>query len=220
MKLTDISATEVGRKATAKLSHQVHKSTVAAGKQPRMMLGTIGISIGQAQSTGLTSRVNEEELDPNVALQLLININEMAKEDKDITFGLRFDQKFGSERPFNKQAAVKEALKIARIGLADGPTAGRMLQALNGATMLTHDGNLKRMSEMADAVEKAGFVFQPHVMKAFADAKALWAEAELLDAYNINVSRLVDFLYELDAVDEHSPSFKFINAALKKLGLR
>ena len=38
---------------------QVHKSTVAAGKKPRLELGVLGISIGQEQSTGPTSKVNE-----------------------------------------------------------------------------------------------------------------------------------------------------------------
>jgi hypothetical protein len=45
--------------ATAKLKTQVHKSTVAAAKAPRLELGVLGISIGQEQSTGPTSRVNE-----------------------------------------------------------------------------------------------------------------------------------------------------------------
>lgn len=35
----------------------VHKATVAAGKAPRLELGVVGISIGQEQSTGYTSRV-------------------------------------------------------------------------------------------------------------------------------------------------------------------
>lgn len=45
--------------ATAKLKTQVHKASVAAAKAPRLELGVVGLSIGQEQSTGLTSRVNE-----------------------------------------------------------------------------------------------------------------------------------------------------------------
>ena len=36
---------------------QVQKGSVAAGKAPRLDLGVLGISIGQKQSTGDTSRV-------------------------------------------------------------------------------------------------------------------------------------------------------------------
>ena len=60
MKLTDLGLTPTGIKATKKLTHQVHKATVAAGYDPKLKLGVLGIEIGQEQSTGLTSRVNEE----------------------------------------------------------------------------------------------------------------------------------------------------------------
>jgi hypothetical protein len=220
MKLTDLGATQASKTATAKLSHQVHKSTVAAGKQPRLTLDTVGISIGQTQSTGLTSRVNEEELSPAAVLELLMNLDQMTKESKDLKFGLRFEHKFGKEQAFNKLAAVVEALRIARIGKQDAKVAGRMLAGLQGVTMLTHDGNLKRMSEHAVAVENAGYVFAPHVMEAFKSAKLLWEQAESLEAYSSGVNRIVDFLAELDYVEPSNACYKFINAALKKLGLR
>lgn len=37
----------------------IQKGSVAADKQPRLNLGVIGISIGQTQSTGDTSRVQK-----------------------------------------------------------------------------------------------------------------------------------------------------------------
>lgn len=58
MKLTDIN-TPTGRAATRRLGNQVQKAGVAAGKAPRLDLGVLGISIGQTQSTGTTSRVSE-----------------------------------------------------------------------------------------------------------------------------------------------------------------
>lgn len=42
--------------------NMVWKSTVAAGKKPRTELGTIGISIGQTQSTGDTSKPKLEAI--------------------------------------------------------------------------------------------------------------------------------------------------------------
>jgi hypothetical protein len=41
---------------------QIQKGSVAAGKAPRLDLGVLGISIGQQQSTGDTSRVTEASL--------------------------------------------------------------------------------------------------------------------------------------------------------------
>ena len=43
--------------ATAKLKTQVQKASVAAAKEPRLNLGTIGVSIGQTQSSGDTSKI-------------------------------------------------------------------------------------------------------------------------------------------------------------------
>lgn len=61
MKLHQLGLTPAGIAATKKLSSQVHKATVAAAKEPKLKLGVIGIEIGQEQSTGDTSRVNEQK---------------------------------------------------------------------------------------------------------------------------------------------------------------
>jgi hypothetical protein len=45
---------------------QVQKASVAADKQPRLKLGVVGISIGQKQSDGPTSRVTEASLGSRV----------------------------------------------------------------------------------------------------------------------------------------------------------
>lgn len=55
MKLNQLGLTPAGMKATKKLGKQVHKSTVAAGMEPKLKLGVVGIEIGQEQSTGTTS---------------------------------------------------------------------------------------------------------------------------------------------------------------------
>ena len=55
MKLNQLGLTPAGVKATKKLSHQVHKATVAAAMEPKLKLGVVGIEIGQEQSSGLTS---------------------------------------------------------------------------------------------------------------------------------------------------------------------
>lgn len=48
---------KVGELLDLRTVRQVHKATVAAGKQPTLKLGTVGIEIGQKQSTGDTSKV-------------------------------------------------------------------------------------------------------------------------------------------------------------------
>lgn len=57
---------KVGELFDLRKKKQVHKGTVAAGKAPRLELGVLGISIGQEQSTGPTSRVNEASLGPKI----------------------------------------------------------------------------------------------------------------------------------------------------------
>lgn len=59
MKLS-VFSTPASKQSTKKLTKQVHKATVAAGKAPRLELGVVGMSIGQEQSTGDTSRISEE----------------------------------------------------------------------------------------------------------------------------------------------------------------
>jgi hypothetical protein len=61
MKISDLWMTPASKNATKKLSHQVQKASVAAAKAPRLNLGVLGISIGQQQSTGLTSHVDVSE---------------------------------------------------------------------------------------------------------------------------------------------------------------
>lgn len=59
MRLDQLGLTRAGKAATARLGKQVHRATVAAAMEPKLKLGVIGIEIGQQQSTGPTSRVNE-----------------------------------------------------------------------------------------------------------------------------------------------------------------
>lgn len=54
----------VGELIDVRKLKQVQKASVAAGKKPRLELGVVGISIGQEQSTGDTSRVNEDDRSP------------------------------------------------------------------------------------------------------------------------------------------------------------
>lgn len=71
MKLSQLGLTSAGQKATKKLTRQVHKATVAAAMEPKLRLGVIGIDIGQEQSTGPTSRVNEEVVSIDDSIRLL-----------------------------------------------------------------------------------------------------------------------------------------------------
>ena len=62
--LEDQFPTEKSKQASSKLKHQVHKASVAAGKEPKLTLGIVGLSIGQKQSTGDTSKVSEAFAQP------------------------------------------------------------------------------------------------------------------------------------------------------------
>ena len=71
MKLNQLGLTKAGQTATKKLTRQVHKATVAAAMEPKLRLGVLGIEIGQEQSTGPTSRVNEEVASIDDSIRLL-----------------------------------------------------------------------------------------------------------------------------------------------------
>lgn len=68
MRLDQLGLTSAGKIATKKLSHQVHKATVAAAMEPKLRLGVIGIEIVQEQSVGPTSKVVESALAEMVRL--------------------------------------------------------------------------------------------------------------------------------------------------------
>jgi hypothetical protein len=113
MKLSQLGLTPTGQKATKKLGRQVHKATVAAAMEPKLRLGVLGIEIGQEQSTGPTSRVNEA-LEPNDAAALAIKTAKFLKYD-------------GKLPPATATEAWQVAIRIGQLYDADDSDAANLL---------------------------------------------------------------------------------------------
>lgn len=90
LKINDFLPTDTSKKATEKLTKQVQLSSVAAAKEPKLRLGVLGIEIGQKQSTGDTSRVNESAaplLEARSARGVLHLLQQLAHDVLDYEFG-------------------------------------------------------------------------------------------------------------------------------------
>lgn len=189
--------------------------TVAAGKKPRLELGVIGLSIGQTQSTGSTSRITEAQLSGAEILELIDHVGEMLRENGD-GYRVRFEHRYGEQMEFDRENAAVEAVKIASMG-ERGMRANMALQKIG---MFENDGNLRQVAEMAVKIKEEGIVFEKPVMDAFEMARRLWQEAGKLYAYGANVSKIVNWLDDLTDLKPEDKTYPFANAALKKLGLR
>jgi hypothetical protein len=189
--------------------------TVAAGKKPRLELGVIGLSIGQTQSTGSTSRVNEAQLSGLEILELIDHVGEMLRENGE-GFRVRFEHRYGEPMEFSKEHAALDAIKIARMG-DKGMRANAALQKIG---MFEHDGNLRQVAEMAEKMKEEEISFEPPIMEAFAMAARLHDQSSKLYAYASNVSKIVNFLSELTDLKPADKTYPFAMAALKRLGLR
>lgn len=223
MKLTDICATKESRIATAKLSRQVHKASVAAAKAPRLDLGVIGISIDQAQSTGLTSRVNES-VDGMNAWELLERLGD--------EIGLPLVEQRKTNITFDKAKVADAAVFIMQqIGAKDKQhTSNKILQALYTIRSRTNGAlgvNGKNMEALLNArVTLDSYGFAPFSeLKTLLDAAAMFTVAA--DKVNANiemiqeVSYFIQHCYSIATTNNKEEPHKvaFCRAALKHLGI-
>jgi hypothetical protein len=215
MKLSDLGVSLKGQLATRKLSSQVQKGSVAAAKEPKLRLGVIGIEIGQTQSTGTTSRINESTITGHEIIKLLQDLGEMIEENEE-GFAITFARQYGEERAFDREHAALDAVMITKAGRKGIALLNRM----GKLATFGNDGNLKAAAEAGREVEDAGFTFSQPISDAFAASRLLWNEAAQLDAYHTNTSAMVEFLANLIDLPETAKTYPFANAALKYLGIR
>jgi hypothetical protein len=215
MKLSDLGVSAKGQLATRKLSSQIQKGSVAAAKEPKLRLGVVGIEIGQTQSTGATSRINEEAISGHEIVKLLQDLGEMLEENEE-GFSMSFAQQYGEERAFDREHAALDAVMIAKAGRKGIALLNRM----GKLAAFGHDGNLKAAAEAGREVEDAGFTFSQPIADAFAASRLLWNEAAQLDAYHTNTQTMVELLAALVDLPESAKTYPFANAALKHLGIR
>lgn len=218
MKLTDISATTGGRAATAKLARQVQKASVAAGKEPRLNLGVLGISIGQKQSTGPTSQVNES-VSGNEAWELLEQLGE--------AINYRLVQPHKEDTPFNKAEVADAAIQIMRLyGAGDKNAVNNITHVLSQIRTRAPGaagGNMEVVLNAKRTLED--FEFTPfHELKTMLDAAETFAAFAANVGGNLEmIQETVDFLENCHLIAtknvDHPHRISFCRAALKHLGI-
>lgn len=154
MRLDQLGLTPAGKAATSKLGKQVHKATVAAAMEPKLKLGVIGIEIGQEQSTGATSRVNEAASPVEELIRIIYKLAKMLKYEEHTHSVLP---------PASNPELWKTAIAIGRH--FDGDESSHA----NAAWFIMQNmkQNLKTMSvdtrfaEMVEKLEKLGVMYGP-----------------------------------------------------------
>ncbi len=240
MKLTDISATGASRVATAKLAHQVQKASVAAGKEPRTNLAVVGISLGQAQSTGDTSRVTlgtalggtkktpmlrrpmgpvNESISAADAWELLERLGDEINEPLVPAHLARAE--------FNKSEVAEAAVYIMRLYFADEEeTAYRILNLLS--TVRTHSQSAISVVRPVADVQQTIVADLDSVL--FPELKQLLTAASEFTESAAKISGTIDMIQSAcefiemchkKTVDVHAPAHQasFCRAALKRLGM-
>lgn len=213
MKLNQLGLTKAGQKATKKLSHQVHKATVAAAMEPKMRLGVVGIEIGQEQSTGDTSRINESVSD-------WVMIDKMAK-----MLGIKVFHFI--EGDFDRDEVTADAMKLMKLRKEDHQKFVNAMHALSQvANLLTgpHSSMFMQLLSATGAMYNFGFNPVQWVMDALEGNAKLTQAKAAIGAHAKAVEQLADFLVELDKVkstdDGYGEYYKLINVFLRKLGVR
>lgn len=228
MKLSDLGATPAMKAATAKLSHQTSMVTVAAAKAPKMDLGVLGISIGQKQSKGITSRTGMAEGQLNEAMQ-----GEAAYELLDHLFThvgdhLPTRKRAGSGSTvhnFDKAGCMNQALEICRMWHVDAKSeqANKVLHQISMLRNRIESTALQSHSirEAGEGLRALNFTPLPGaqaVIKA-ADDFEEYAEEVMSNCSMIeNLVDAIDSVWNL-ATSENKEKAVYARAALKQLGL-
>jgi hypothetical protein len=229
MKVSDIYyATPTMKQASSKLGKQVQKSGVAAAKEPRLNLGVIGLSIGQTQSTGLTSRVNEERLDEAVSGQVAWDM--LAELSKHIKIPLT--QKLPGEKVavsnFDKAVVTDQALDIVRMWKSGKTEAAN--EVVNSLAKIRN--RLPGIVDLAVPVSEAGKVLEKHGFAVFPEAKRALGG---IDGKIQNIEKIVHTCHAIENIvdfvdsaweiaysgnkNEKRDHVAFCTAVLKKLGV-
>jgi hypothetical protein len=225
MKLSDLKLTPTGSTATSKLGRQVWKSTIAAGGEPNTKLGVLGITIGQTQSTGTTSQSSS----PMAKYRPRKQVNEAAegrewplisKLSSMVGLKLRFD-----DVDFDHDEAATDAVALVKILLADttkGRDIARSLTNIRG--YLAGTRIFKQIEDDRQALRNFGYAI-PVWMQDGLDGNALLLQKRLaIQAHITAVVKITEFLDACNDTTPDDPTFgkdyAFINATLKKLGLR
>lgn len=212
MKLSDV--TPGSQAATKKLKSQVQKASVAANREPRVNLGVVGISIGQQQSTGETSRITESQSH----LALVHNIFTMAG-DSDEFKGARMSE----DRYLTTQGVIELALHTLVAYQSDKSVRRPMVNAVaeikhvvDSMQNVKDTGTVPSVFASLMHLESVAKVFQ-----AFEEATTLSAD---LNVFENLMSEAQDVASDLALIrrlakDGRLEDSKLLNIAFAKLGI-
>ena len=218
MKLTDLYAvTPAMAKASAQLSRQVQKASVAAAKEPRLNLNVLGISIGQKQSTGDTSKPSlpwqnkafMESMSAKTAIELLKHMHE---EMHDLP--LHFPGNF------NEEAAISDALELVVMRDMDADKANDVYETIAEIINVFSTSHFGDVDVAIDDLDQLGYKPSGATktwLTSLHEAGALYAE---VDAHWTAVIMIVNLIIAMSELPPDSPHFSFANATMKQLGLR
>ena len=199
---------------------QVHKGTVAAGKAPRLELGVLGISIGQKQSTGDTSR---PALPWGSKPRMPLGESTGGKHELFTDLLHMFD--LGSptvyRADYDRDAVLDDAINIMRAHAADDQSTHGLWHVLHDVARGSNDiGRVGDIISLASQLRQFGITLSKE-------------QQEFVDNIVSNADRFSDLRDHVKAVGEYlqyleflrnkmvraGPDTPIIEAAFKKLGI-
>jgi len=219
MNLTDLySVTPAMAKASAQLSRQVQKATVAAAKEPRLNLRVLGISIGQKQSTGDTSKPslpwqNKAFMESTSAKTTIELLKHMHEEIHDSPFHLPGN--------LNEEAVIADALELVVMRDMDEDSANDVYETIAQILSTFSTSPVREeANEVLDSLDRLGYKPSGATaawLSSLHEASALFAK---VDAHWTAVIMIVNLIIAMSELRSNSPHFSFANATMKQLGLR
>lgn len=228
MKLTDFTLpTEASRAATAKLGKQVHKATVAAAKAPRLELGVVGISIGQTQSTGDTSKTalpwTNKSLNESISSSEAVDLLHEFEHASGIKMRIMHDVKTVA---FTEEDVIDEALRIYRTHKQDEDAPRqfmnkyvRELRTQLNSTVTIFE-KVAQIGKFIDATEHKTPAFIAESIEA---GRTLHKNQASILAYVTALERAIEYLHFLNVEAPKSAQktvSQFADATAIHLGLR
>lgn len=213
MKLDQLGLTPAGKKATKKLGSQVHKATVAAGMEPKLRLGVVGIEIGQEQSSGMTSMT--EAVGPANAWSLI------SKLAATMEVPLRFKQ-----ADFDRDEAATDAVKIMRVWAKDNTAGNNIKHQLASIRMyVTSNGVFEQLKNAGESLPVFGFNPVGWFQDGLEANAVLVNKAKSMADHCTAVEEITDFLSLAfttmsEVGDDNWKSYaSFVRAVFKKLNI-
>lgn len=210
MKLSDLKLTPAGSAATKKLLRQIHKATVAAAMEPKLRLGVVGIEIGQEQSTGLTSRVDESTGSPGETLKKIWNLLELKRTRNADDYD--FDE------------ALEDTAQVLAMYVIDPVKAAQVLVALGSLSTDLTNSTFSDVNYSFAAIHNSTVKLQPWFIAGSEAYQTFAYKIPTIRGHAAAVSELTAVFrhiircIKINAKTDWSPNYRIVEIAFKKIG--